>query len=80
MKWLEVDYPGVSDPESVGAWVESGANLIWYCERHHRGVGGVHHAAASDWEAEKFVKNLISKRDPDSSPDQDAISSNAQPE
>jgi hypothetical protein len=28
---LEVDYPGVSDPDQVGAWVESGANFRWYC-------------------------------------------------
>ena len=62
LKWLEVDYPGVSNPDEVGAWVESAANLEWICEKHHRGVGGIHHAAAADYEAEKFVRGLIDKR------------------
>src|ERR1700721_2246521 len=26
--WLERDYPGISDPGHVGAWVESGDNLV----------------------------------------------------
>ena len=60
LAWLEADYPGISDPSSVGAWVESGANLLWLCENHHRGPGGVHVASASDYEAEKYVKGLIS--------------------
>lgn len=60
LQWLERDYPGISDPNSVGAWVESAANLIWLCEFHHRGHGGVHVASASDYEAEKYVKGLIS--------------------
>jgi hypothetical protein len=60
LKWLEVDYPGVSDPDSVGAWVETGANFIWYCQGHHRGAGGVHSASSSDFEAEKYVRGLIS--------------------
>jgi hypothetical protein len=59
LKWLEVDYPGVSDPNTVGAWVESAANLMWLCEAHHRGAGGIHVAAASDFEAEKYVRSLI---------------------
>ncbi|MEI7656103.1 MAG: hypothetical protein WCJ22_04955 [Actinomycetes bacterium] len=59
LKWLEVDYPGISDPGEVGAWVESAANLLWLCEGHHRGPGGVHTAAASDYEAEKYVRGLI---------------------
>jgi len=63
LAWLEVDYPGVSDPEQVGAWVESAENLMWLCEKHHRGVGGIHHASASDYEAEKYVRNLIGKKD-----------------
>ena len=62
LEWLEKDYPGVSDPDKVGAWVESADNLIWLCEKHHRGVGGIHHASASDYEAEKYVKNLIGKK------------------
>jgi hypothetical protein len=56
---LEVRYPGVSDPDQVGAWTESADNLVWLCEKHHRSHGGVHHASASDWEAEHFVRNLI---------------------
>ena len=59
LKWLEVDYPGISDPDSVGAWVESAENLLWLCEFHHRGPGGVHVASASDYEAEKYVRSLI---------------------
>ena len=60
LRWLEVDYPGISDPAHVGAWVESADNLQWLCEFHHRGHGGVHVAAASDYEAEKYVRGLIS--------------------
>ena len=59
LKWLEVDYPGISDPNTIGAWVESADNLLWLCEFHHRGAGGVHTAAASDYEAEKYVRGLI---------------------
>ena len=57
---LEKDYPGISDPTQVGAWVESDTNFEWYCAGHHRGHGGVHVASASDFAAEKYVKNLIS--------------------
>lgn len=60
LKWLEVDYPGISDPDSVGAWVESAANLVWLCEWHHRGHGGVHVASSSDFEASRYVRGLIS--------------------
>jgi len=60
LKWLEVDYPGISNPDEVGAWIETAANLVWLCEKHHRGHGGIHHAAASDFEAEKYVRGLIS--------------------
>ena len=63
LKWLEIDYPGVSNPDEVGKWVESAENLIWLCEFHHRGPGGVHVAAASDYEAEKYVRNLIGKKE-----------------
>jgi hypothetical protein len=59
LTWLETDYPGVSDPNTVGAWVESADNLMWICEFHHRGHGGVHVATASDYEAEKYVRGLI---------------------
>ena len=60
LAWLERDYPGISDPEQVGAWVESADNLQWMCRRHHRGHGGIHTAAAADFEAEKYVRGLIS--------------------
>ena len=56
---LEHAYPGVSNPDQVGAWVESAENLQWLCVKHHRGDGGVHHAAAADFEASKFVRGLI---------------------
>lgn len=59
LKWLECDYPGISDRESVGAWVESADNLLWLCEFHHRGHGGVHVASAADFEAERYVRGLI---------------------
>ena len=59
LAWLEKDYPGVSNPDEVGAWVEGASNLTWLCEAHHRGPGGVHVASASDYEAEKYVKGLI---------------------
>ena len=61
LKWLEIDYPGISDPDSIGAWVESAENLMWLCENHHRGPGGIHVAAASDFEAEKYVRGLITR-------------------
>lgn len=59
LAWLERDYPGVSDPTQVGAWVESATNLEWLCAAHHRGHGGVHVASASDYEAEHYVRGLI---------------------
>jgi hypothetical protein len=59
LAWLEADYPGVSSPDEVGAWVESGANLEWLCERHHRGADGVHLLSASDWEAARYVRGLV---------------------
>jgi hypothetical protein len=59
LAWLEADYPGISNPDEVGAWVESPANLEVLCVFHHRGHGGVHVAAAADYEAEKYVRGLI---------------------
>lgn len=56
---LEVDYPGVSDPNSVGAWVESATNLRWLCAFHHRGASGAHTATHSDFEAAQYVQGLI---------------------
>ena len=61
LKALEVDYPGVSDPDAVGAWVESGENFRWLCVFHHRAAGGAHTVTHSDWEASQYVRGLISK-------------------
>jgi len=59
-KELEKQYPGISNPNQVGSWIESAENLEWLCEWHHRGHGGKHVAAAADYEGEQFVRNLIS--------------------
>lgn len=58
---LEVDYPGISNPDEVGAWVETEANFRWLCVRHHRGEAGAHSVAHSDWEAAQYVLSLITK-------------------
>ena len=59
LAWLETGFPSIPDPSQVGAWVESAVNLEWLCLPHHRGYGGVY-CAAADWEAEKYVRRLIS--------------------
>lgn len=59
LNFLERDYPGISNPDEVGAWVESADNLVFYCAWHHRGHGGVHVASSSDFEAEHYVRNLV---------------------
>ncbi|MFC0438748.1 hypothetical protein [Kutzneria buriramensis] len=56
---LEHLYPGIGNPDEVGAWIETAANLVWLCAFHHRGHGGVHTAAAADYEASKWVRGLI---------------------
>ncbi len=56
---LENDYPGVSDPSEVGAWIESAAGLRWLCCFHHRGHAGAHTASHSDWTASAYVHGLI---------------------
>lgn len=56
---LEDLYPGVSDPDTLGAWVESGKNFEWLCVFHHRGHGGAHVSSASDFETENFMKGFI---------------------
>lgn len=58
---LEKDYPGVSNPEEVGAWVESGANFRFYCAYHHRSQAGAHSASHSDFEASHYVNGLIGR-------------------
>lgn len=57
---LEKDYPGISNKEQVGEWIESDANFRWLCVFHHRGPGGAHTASHSDWEAQQYVLGLIS--------------------
>jgi hypothetical protein len=57
---MEDAYPGISDPEHLGAWVESFLNFEWLCVFHHRGHGGAHVASASDWEAQHFMKGFLS--------------------
>jgi len=59
LAWLEIDYPGVSNPDEVGAWVESAQNLVWLCTRHHRGDLGVHVLTSADYEAMRYVKGLV---------------------
>ncbi len=59
LRLLEQDYPGISDPDQVGAWVESAANLTWLCVFHHRGAGGAHTAAYADFEAQRYVHGLL---------------------
>jgi hypothetical protein len=58
---LEHDYPGISDPTTVGAWVESEQNFRWLCAWHHRGASGAHTASHSDWEASQYIRGLIDK-------------------
>lgn len=51
-KHLEHLYPGISDPATVGAWIDGPNNLKLYCAFHHRSEnGGVHHLDAAMWEA-----------------------------
>jgi hypothetical protein len=57
---LEQDYPGITNKEAVGDWIESDANFRWLCVFHHRGPGGAHTASHSDWEAQQYVLGLIS--------------------
>lgn len=58
---LEHDFPGISNPDEVGAWVESDQNFRWLCVFHHRAAGGAHTASHSDWTAQNYVLGLISK-------------------
>lgn len=60
LRLLEHDYPGVSNPDEVGKWVESAKNLMWLCEFHHRGHGGIHVASSSDYTAMAYILGLIS--------------------
>lgn len=56
---LQLDFPDLTDIDKVREWAETDANLMFLCPRHHRGVGGIHHAAAADFSAELYVRDLI---------------------
>lgn len=56
---LERDYPGVSQ-QGIGAWIDSATNLELLCVTHHRGHAGKHVVSVSDFEAEQYVRSLIS--------------------
>lgn len=58
LKALEVDYPGISNPDEVGAWVETAANFRWLCVEHHRAFGGAHTLTHSDFEASLYICGL----------------------
>ena len=60
LKHLDAVYPGVGDPDTVGVWIETAANLEYRCEKHHIGAGhGVHSLTASDWEGSNFVEDTV---------------------
>lgn len=61
---LEIDYPGVSNPDEIGAWVETAENLRFICVRHHRGEAGAHSVSHSDYEGSQYILGLISKDAP----------------
>lgn len=56
---LDVDFPDLTDLDKVKAWAETEPNFMWLCAKHHRGAGGIHHAAAADWAAEMYIRDLI---------------------
>jgi hypothetical protein len=56
---LEHDYPGISNPDQVGVWIESEANFRWLCALHHRGYAGAHTSAHADWEAGLYIRDLF---------------------
>lgn len=56
---LETDYPGISNPDEVGQWVESAQNFRWLCVFHHRtNAGGAHAVSHSDWEGSQYIRAL----------------------
>jgi len=61
---LEVDYPGISNPDEVGVWIESEQNFRWLCAFHHRGHAGAHTASHADWEAGQYMRGLFGSSDP----------------
>ena len=59
IKALMQDYPFLIDSAAIDAWAETENNLEFICARHHRGSGGIHHAAFADFEASIYVRGLI---------------------
>jgi hypothetical protein len=57
---LQVDYPFLTDAAAVQVWAETEDNLQALCAKHHRGIGGIHHAAYADFEASLYIRGLIS--------------------
>jgi hypothetical protein len=53
------DHPTITTQKELMAWAETADNFMWLCAKHHRGVGGIHHAAAADWAAEMYIRDLI---------------------
>jgi hypothetical protein len=60
LKALEVDYPFLTDSAAVQVWAETADNLQPLCAKHHRGAGGIHHAAYADFEASLYIRGLLS--------------------
>jgi hypothetical protein len=61
---IELDFPDLTDIDKVAEWAETEENLLFLCPRHHRGAGGIHHAAAADWAAELYIRDLIGPFEP----------------
>lgn len=60
---LEYLFPGISDPDKAGAWIDSDQNLVLYCAKHHRALeAGVHHLDAAMWESSYLLKSGILRR------------------
>jgi hypothetical protein len=65
---LEEQYPGISNADAAGAWIDSDQNLTLLCSFHHRGAMGVHCASASDYGSAYYIRNLIHGVSSDLSP------------
>lgn len=59
LKALMVDYPFLVDSAAIDAWAEGDGNLEMICALHHRGSGGIHHAAYADFEASLYIRGLF---------------------
>ena len=61
-EWFSDDYWGVDTPEELAAWVNSARqNLIFLCQYHHRGAGGIHVLSAADWAASQYIHKMTGK-------------------